>query len=154
MKKLLLVCIILLFQSYTVLFGQTEEATGNLKGTVTWQYNSYVGTKPDVGASIYLIKESQEDISKFKVIANGYGNYEINDVPVGNYFVVIISYKTTSDPKTWHTKISGNISSVLSADNLSRLDTYISLHKYYVVEIKIKENKTVDVSYDFGNTYL
>ena len=37
---------------------------GNVTGLITWQYNDYVGTKPDVGAKVMLIPlnhKPQED---------------------------------------------------------------------------------------------
>ncbi|MCX6160839.1 MAG: hypothetical protein NTV87_05820 [Ignavibacteriae bacterium] len=152
MKKLLLVTFIILLQSYGILFGQTESATGNIKGTLTWQYNKYVGTKPDVDALVYVIKEFQEDIRQYKTRANGYGNYEINDIPVGNYFVVLISFNTTQNPKEgiyW-----GKLGASLSDKQKEHLRNMgLGDWKYKIIEIKIKENKTVDVSHDFGNTY-
>ncbi|WP_244297227.1 hypothetical protein [Brevibacillus antibioticus] len=33
---------------------------GSLKGTITWQYNDFVGTKPDVNARILLISKGYD----------------------------------------------------------------------------------------------
>ncbi|CAI8980232.1 hypothetical protein EMIT07CA2_60246 [Brevibacillus sp. IT-7CA2] len=77
---------------------------GALKGTITCQYNDFVGSKPDVNAKILLIrtdfdKNTITDVEEgvfaiglvpknsglFALKANGYGNYEIGNLPAGEY---------------------------------------------------------------------
>ncbi|MCU0372119.1 MAG: hypothetical protein MUE56_02600, partial [Ignavibacteria bacterium] len=148
------------------LFSQNEEQSGQIKGTVTWQYNKYVGTRPDVNATIILIPEDLKEGNYYFIIennsdvvqtipesehkiflakANGYGNYEINDVPIGEYFVLIISKKTTDDPKK-ETNLN-RLNKVLKQHNIDYLCALVSVHKYYLTNVTIKTNKTTDVSH-------
>ncbi|SDO14827.1 hypothetical protein SAMN04487897_1094 [Paenibacillus sp. yr247] len=148
--------------------------TGKLKGTVTWQYNNFIGTKPDVGAQIYLIPTdfdsdsiTESEAKLFTLIgsipentklnyvkANGYGNYELNSVPAGSYYVVIVSEKTR---RNLNENLSEYVTSVLKPlmkdwDNFSTFR--LKSNKHELKRIEIKTNETLDVSYDFGNTYF
>lgn len=106
---------------------EVSSDTGNIKGVITWQYNKYVGTKPDNGAIIYLfpdqpvnlihndeinifspimigstgITENTRMIEKktgiYIAIADGYGHYEIQDIPSGEYTTLIVSRETDRD---------------------------------------------------------
>ncbi|OUQ86797.1 hypothetical protein B5G50_19095 [Brevibacillus brevis] len=146
---------------------------GALKGTITWQYNEFVGTKPDVNARIYLIRTDfdkntitdEEEVvfaaglapknsGLYVVKANGYGNYEIGNLPVGEYHILVASAKT-------------NRNTDLPVDEypISKLKPYIRMwdefilmslmtNQYKVATITIEENQTLDFSHDFGNTYI
>ncbi|MED1946064.1 MULTISPECIES: hypothetical protein [Brevibacillus] len=146
---------------------------GALKGTITWQYNDFVGTKPDVNARIYLIRTDfdkntitdEEEVvfaaglapknsGLYVVKANGYGNYEIGNLPVGEYHILVASAKT-------------NRNTDLPVDGypITKLKPYIRMwdefilmslmtNKYEVATITIEENQTLDFSHDFGNTYI
>ena len=103
----------LLLISATLLFIHNQKP-GRLQGLVSWQYNEFVGTKPDVGAKIFLFptrphsKIKDEDVVSFALgiipeenkneyyfaKANGNGNYTISNVKPGNYLVLIISENT------------------------------------------------------------
>lgn len=158
--------------------GQVKASSnkkGNLKGTVTWQYNKVIGTKPDVGAKIYLIpekfnkssmtdkeakpfamlgsiSEDKKGILFFKT-ANGYGNYEINDIPVGKYVILIVSNKTTRNIHEPIDDYPKNLLMPLVNDWKDFEYFNLNLYKFTVGTIDIKENETIDESYDFGYTY-
>ncbi|WP_429845108.1 hypothetical protein [Brevibacillus sp. FIR094] len=146
---------------------------GSLKGTITWQYNDFVGTKPDVNARILLIrtdfdKNTITDVEEgvfaiglapknsglFAVKANGYGNYEIGNLPVGEYHIMVVSEQTTRNidlPVDEYpiTKLKPYIQKWDAFLSLSLMDK-----KYQVSTITIEEGQTLDFSHDFGNTYF
>ena len=148
---------------------------GNLKGAITWQYNYYVGTKPDVGAKIYLIPynykvgtlsedyESSfaigtpyEKYNLYVVEANGYGNYELNDINTGKYYLIICSEKTIrniSEPLEDDFMISEFIKPLFKDWDTVSLFMF-GIDKYDISTITIEKGKTKDYSYDFGFTYL
>ncbi|MGF9910489.1 hypothetical protein [Brevibacillus porteri] len=146
---------------------------GALKGTITWQYNDFVGTKPDVNAKILLIrtdfdKNTITDVEEgvfaiglapknsglFAGKANGYGNYEIGNLPVGEYHIMIVSEQTTRNimlPVDEYpiTKLKPYIQKWDAFLSMSLVDK-----KYHVATITIEEGQTLDFSHDFGNTYF
>lgn len=149
-------------------------AVGTLKGTVTYQYNKFIGTKPDVGAQIYIIptnfdyKAYKEDDFKLYIFAGiteginnlyyaeakGYGTYELTDIPVGEYLVIIVSENNTRNPDD-PIYLEDTLKPLIGAKNYEtfkkfRLD--FDKHKWEVVEIK--KDKTKDFSHDFGYTYF
>lgn len=151
---------------------------GTIKGTVTWQYNDYVGTKPDINAKIYLFSKSLKQLNlsdldfgnlsaigviptslKGKVFyaeANGNGYYQINSVPKGEYLIYIVSQKTTRDISDDNETnyIKGVMSQFIPdtyMDNFLLL-TKATMNKFYSDTIEIISNDSIDVSHDFGNT--
>ncbi|MBD8499458.1 hypothetical protein [Paenibacillus arenosi] len=70
-----------------------------MSGVITWQYNEVIGTKPDVGAKMVLLKPNPKEKYNVPLLAgsstgelvhgngvyeakaDGYGNYIINDIP-------------------------------------------------------------------------
>lgn len=94
MKKILF----FFFIAMTIL--SCTKKPGNLSGNVYWKYNNYVGNKPDSGSEIKLIAfdKTQKD-SIFKTTSDLNGNYTINDIPPGKYFLIIESKNTTDSPK-------------------------------------------------------
>jgi hypothetical protein len=148
---------------------------GNIKGTITWQYNRFIGTKPDVGANIFLIpvnfissKYSMSQLELFSMIgsipegsnlhyvkANGYGNYELTNVPIGKYIIVISSKNTTRDfqqPIDSYTEET--LVPILGSgyDKFKEFNLYLQKYNWSVIEIK--KNSTLDVSKDFGFTFI
>jgi len=94
MKKIYILILI----SFTIL--SCTKKPGTLTGNVYWKYNNYVGNKPDSGAKIKLITydKTQKD-SIFETTADLSGNYSINEIPPGKYFLIIESENTTDNPK-------------------------------------------------------
>jgi hypothetical protein len=145
---------------------------GNLKGSVTWQYNNYIGTKPDVGAKVFLIPEkfknnNYKDLELFSMgitipdksnlhfaKVNGFGGYEIQDVPVGKYWILISSKNTTRnmDETTSFKPILLPLFGAKEYKTFELFNLSYSKHEYELIEIK--KDKTLDFSHDFGNTYF
>lgn len=156
-----------------VVAGQQETkttATGRIRGTVTFFFNQYQGHKPDIGAEVVVtpgpvyISESstvvmvptllavdgkQYDVTAHTIV-DGSGNFELPDVPVGEYTLVIKSsnvrggfhFETvTTDKKGRPLKKAKTIQVVNQRDVLGRIMT---LHA------RVEAGKTDDESYDFG----
>lgn len=147
---------------------------GNLKGTITWQYNNFVGTKGDVGAKIFLIptnfnknKVTDNQADMFAMIgecpnnsglffgkADGYGNYIINNIPTGEYILLIVSAKTTrnfTEPIDLYTK--SLLTPVVKDYNKFEI-LNLSINKYNILKININKGDVNNFSHDFGNTFL
>lgn len=71
---------------------------GILSGNVFWKYNDYVGNKPDAGSSVKLYSITNKQI-KYETTTDVAGNYKIEDVVPGSYFLIIQSNNTTDSPK-------------------------------------------------------
>jgi len=147
--------------------------TGGVKGSVTWQYNNYIGTKPDVGAKIYLFRHSTKDkynnisaldinrfqrgrsfeeLGLFVATANGFGNYEIINLPADRYTVLLVSENTTRSPNTNMSAYKYLLDPMWNT--WEHFETiFLFKNKFNMEYVEIKEDKTLDVSYDFGNTY-
>ncbi len=89
---------------------------GSLTGVITYQYNKYIGTRPDVGAKILLVQTNHiptkndylnigmmrnykerpdlSDPTVYSVEADGMGNYYFDNIPAGEYYMLIESQKT------------------------------------------------------------
>jgi len=148
-----------------------EIKTGSIKGNITWQYNRYIGTKPDVGARIALIPKNLNrnlDNSFFAIMisqipqgkygiytakADGYGSYEIDDIPTGQYYLLIVSKQTTSD-MTIYAYDKQILTSLFSDKDWKSLELNLKLNKYDLNPIEIKKDKTLIESHDFGYTYF
>lgn len=148
--------------------------TGSLKGSVTWQYNDFVGTKADVGSQVFLIPigfkqknftKSQMDL--YSTIGsipaksnlqyakvNGFGAYEITDIPVGKYHIIISSKSTNRDMDS-PLSLEGTLKPLLGSTNYDAFFLFnLSYRKSQWSTIEIKKDKTIDYSHDFGNTYF
>ncbi|QWU14453.1 hypothetical protein SAMN04487895_101765 [Paenibacillus sophorae] len=151
----------------------TIVASGKLKGTITWQYNDYVGTKPDVGAEIYLIpvklkknslaisdfvkvadkKITAKSVGIYYTVANGYGNFEINNIPVGDYVIYVVSMKTLRDVLTPYNDETANKLLKPYIKNWNDfLKGSIQASKSVIDTMTVEKNQTIDFSFDFGNT--
>jgi len=74
---------------------------GTLSGNIYWKYNNYVGNKPDAGADIvlYSLDTARGDLH-FESSADVQGNYKIEKVSPGKYFLIIRSKNTTDCPES------------------------------------------------------
>jgi hypothetical protein len=72
---------------------------GSLTGNAYWKYNNYVGNKPDAGAEItlYSLDTVRGDL-KFEATADVQGNYKLDRIPPGEYFLVVRSENATDCP--------------------------------------------------------
>lgn len=95
MRLLLLLIFVMPYYSYAQM--------GSVSGNVFWKYNEYVGNKPDAGSSIYLYSLTDTTI-KFETKCDVMGNYKIEQIMPGRYFLIIKSYNTTQNP-IWFTPI-------------------------------------------------
>lgn len=161
---------------------KNEVGFATLSGTITYQYNNYVGTKPDVNSSIKVIRREiikpislrMDDIANwpsnyvgffgsdmsskmyagYDAKADGYGNYRIEKITPGSYLIIVISSKT---------QVGYSSEDMDFRTKQCLEDTYSFFedslkdfegHKLYCKEIKIEKNDNVTLSYDFGNTYF
>ena len=84
---------------------------GSVQGTVSWKYNDFVGSRPDVGAKVYLFSKnykenkgktylyssSRPDDGLYFQTVDKDGKYILNDIPTGSYYLLIVSENTNRD---------------------------------------------------------
>jgi len=153
--------------------------SGTVEGTITWQYNNFVGTKGDVGAKVMLFPENvrisaadfellQDGIPSaacvhryhlFTGTADGYGKVTIDALPLGSYHGIVYSAKTTrnlSAPFESYeaTELRSLIQGDVSDDALNS-SAWIHIFKWTVLsDIQVRKGQTTHFNHDFGNTYL
>jgi len=148
---------------------------GTIKGTITYKYNNYLGDRGDSGATVILFpsKSSVKNYDNARAClgitgsyesgimvaeCDGNGNYVFDNVPIGRYYVFIIS-NATNDGGAFNNKearnswIKGNFSDLLNDDNIKTLTTLIGYNKIYAENIDVLANRTHTVSKYFGTTY-
>lgn len=159
---------------------------GSVVGLVTWQYNNFVGTKGDVGATVALVpfnrKIEDADVESFdlalslglenKALASKYGTHfgkcdgvgavNIDGVPEGKYFALIISQSTYRDYHSDLSKLDTDILQFLfsSSSALTQFvgsmpdhPTSILLHKWAVEMVTVRPDAVSHLSHDFGNSH-
>lgn len=153
---------------------QVSAGHGNIKGTITWQYNKVIGTKGDVGAVIILIPANynpsnltQEDLKEFygnykapantgiyTIRANGYGYYELNSIPTGNYVIFVSSANNFRDRSK---PIDQNTINLIQP-RVKNWDffklVFLGGRSYKCEKITIDKDRTLDYSHDFGYSYI
>ncbi|MBR2569810.1 MAG: hypothetical protein IKE34_11585 [Paenibacillus sp.] len=149
-----------------------QTGTGSMKGVVTWQYNDDVGTKPDVGARVALIKwkpkqkyddkifgltlastDSLEKQGIYSAKADGYGNYILDNIPEGTYLCIIRSEKTMSD-LTMEDETKKAIDELFAAETSENLKRHLMTKKHVLEIVEITEGEAFTYSHDFGYTYF
>lgn len=93
MKKIILITTI----TFLTLTSCTKKP-GIFSGYIYWEYNDYVGDKPDAGSKIKLYSITNKEI-QFETTADASGNFKLEDIPPGEYFTIIQSKNTTDSPK-------------------------------------------------------
>jgi hypothetical protein len=136
---------------------------GRVKGTLTYFFDFHVGTKPDTGSKVWLVKgraeipanqifigsstalgtsgnPEQYNAIKYS-IADENGNFELLDVPTGQYTLVMQSAHTkgTLNEKKWNFFGRGNGRN--PRDSNGRIE---------FLNLLIKAGETADASKDFG----
>lgn len=91
-KFTFLSCVILLTS-----INQINAQTGAISGNVFWKYNNYVGNKADAGSEVVLIQLTNPAI-RHKTKCDLQGNYKIEGIIPGRYFLQIKSQNTKQDP--------------------------------------------------------
>lgn len=91
-KVSFLSCVLLLIS-----VNQINAQTGTVSGNVYWKYNNYVGNKPDAGSEVALMQITNPAI-RHKTKCDIQGNFKIEGVTPGRYFLQIKSQNTKQDP--------------------------------------------------------
>lgn len=129
------------------------------------------GNRGDTGAKIFAINidihEPVDNLIDFNAEqgtngiyiteADGTGNYEINKLPIGDYYVFIVSKNTSSSSNNLPVYASSSFSSEISQKEWLSIQTAIKnvafLRSVKVFEnIIINENEEKTLSHDFGLT--
>jgi hypothetical protein len=141
--------------------AQTPEP-GRVKGTLTYFFSFQVGTKPDAGSKVWLVKGraeipadqnlvatstalgtsgNPEQYNAFKYsLADENGNFELLDIPPGPYTLIMQSAHTKGTLKE-KTHIFGKGNSRSPRDRNGRVES---------LNLLIKPGETADASKDFG----
>lgn len=152
--------------------AKPSAAPGKVEGTITWQYNNFIGTKGDVGAHVFLVRKpfdqttahldptkgkefsgglitvSDEDHGLFGAEADGFGKYSFDAVPPGEYAVFVFSSKTRPGPDDVYTN-------ACKQEFGTFFQSFVfALAKSYCTSVTVKSAGTSTVSHDFGNTYF
>lgn len=180
-------------QSSSAQSRQTE--SGRIKGTLTYFFNANDGNKPDTGSQVWLVKGhidipsdwffggGENDVLTYKelvagspgykyevlkhTVADGNGNFELPDVPVGEYTLVIQSKHTRNSFSPPLPPMSENEKkeyvAALKADRSEEGSlkymgyfTGVSYSKrdrngrLNVRDVSVKASQTADASVDFG----
>jgi hypothetical protein len=74
---------------------------GSLTGNAYWKYNNYIGNKPDAGTEVilYSLDTIRGDL-KFETTTDVQGNYKIDRIPPGEYFLIVRSKNATDCPES------------------------------------------------------
>ena len=142
--------------------------TGKVTGTVTYKYNNYVGNKADTGAKVILVSKSVTSLPDslglgltyslpegcYGVKVDGTGNYTFDNVPVGEYYLVIISQNTNekSDSVTGIGSWGGTYS-LFTKEGKENALLSAKIYKTRTTSITVFDGQTTTYSYDFGITY-
>lgn len=93
----------LLDKDFKVTKSLSKSINGNyssLSGNVSWEFNDYVGNKADAGADILLISlDTIRGELKYESTADLQGNYKIENVLPGSYFLIVKSENATDCPE-------------------------------------------------------
>ncbi len=109
---------------------------GALTGNVFWKYNDYVGNKADAGAKIILYSlDTIRGNLKYETTADVQGNYKIEKILSGRYFLVVNSENTNDCPVS-HLKMFDIYSSAIKQIFGFNLENY----KKQFTEINNLEN--------------
>lgn len=154
-----------------------DEKYGKLSGNLTWQYNKAIGTKPDVGAKAIIIPKNFERTDDMYLLkldaltlsfnnygiysakADGYGKYIIDDIPIGDYYILLVSQNAHNDLSIREDLIvnfraQSELKDLFGADIYSKMESSLKLYKHAFDTVTIKEDKETVKSYDFGYSYF
>lgn len=137
---------------------------GSIEGTITWQYNKFVGTKGDVGAKVILVRSPVADSLQrlgdperagltlgvvmseqpgviYGIAVDGFGHFAREGLASGDYKAYVISGQTTPSPDDNYTNSC--------AEDLKLFKT----HTIYCTSVTITPGSKTELVHDFGNTY-
>lgn len=149
---------------------------GTVKGNITWQYNKFIGTRPDTGANVFLVpldynikgggnedfamtKDPKGHNNVYRVEVDGMGQYCFDNIPSGNYRIVVISWKTTSgfrfkDEYGWRQMVHKYVWKFFTPDEFLTFADMVGYKNITCEDIKIENGQTTTYSHDFGYTYI
>ena len=143
--------------------------TGKVTGTVTYKYNNYVGNKADTGALVILVSKSVTSLPDslglglisglpegcYGKKVDGSGNYTFDNVPIGEYYLIIVSKNTNEnmDRVTGYGSWGGAYS-LFSDKGKENALLNAKVYKTRTTSITVSDGQTTTYSYDFGITYI
>ena len=102
-EKVKMTVTFLLDKELKVTKSLSKSINGNyssISGNVSWKYNDYVGNKADAGSEVLLISmDTIRGVLKYESTADLQGNYKIENILPGSYFLVIKSKNATDCPE-------------------------------------------------------
>lgn len=143
--------------------------SATLKGNITWQYNRVIGTKPDVGATVILFPINNKATTSAELVkvmdgkipastlgiyhanVDGYGTYELNNLPAGKYVALYTSLKTLRDYKQPIDATKAKLLPYIS--NVETNPLGLTLFNHMIVDVQLKDNEQKVISKDWGYTY-
>lgn len=144
--------------------------TGSISGNITYKYNDFVGNKPDTGAVVFLIasnitslpcsiamgmtNEVKDYEGVYATEVDGSGNYILNNIPIGDYHVILISKNTNSFDFGGGAKYWGPIYNMFSDDDKLFADASAGAYKVKYATATITDGTTTFLSHDFGITFI
>ena len=143
--------------------------TGKVTGTVTYKYNNYVGNKADTGAIVILVSKNVKSLPDslglglisslpegcYGVKVDGTGNYTFDNVPVGEYYIVIISNNTNENmSKVTGYGSWGGTYTLFTDKGKENAILNAKVNKTRTTSITVSDGQTTTYSYDFGITYI
>ena len=142
--------------------------TGSVTGNVTYKYNNYVGNKPDTNSTVFLISKNVTSLPDsmawgwtfglenydgvYATEVDGSGNYIFNNIPVGDYYIVIISENTNSGFSSGKIFWGASVYNMFSEEAKENADSTCRMHKIKSSSVKVQDEKTTTFSHDFGIT--
>lgn len=144
--------------------------TGSISGVITYKYNDFVGNRGDTGAKILLVQTNHlptfsdflnigamsttgDDPTVYTTIVDGTGHYQLDNIPAGEYYLVIESKETKEsyDIQLIDRKIIRELFTGKVSDEAIR---YLELGdgKKIIKTINIQENQTFRLDKDWGIT--
>jgi len=146
---------------------------GSVTGMVTWQYNESIGTKPDTGADVLLVQTNHAptaddsysllvfsgllDDTIYSAEVDGSGNYYFNNIPTGEYYIMIKGKNTNESPSMQNINIAsmrGYLNGKFSEEALQNLELNIKLYSFEMKKITVKPNQTERISVDWGYNFI
>ena len=165
-------------------YVQVMESYGTVSGNITWHYNQYRGYVPDTGARVFLFptdksaaKYTTSDYTDFLypenranqfrdkkiycAVADGNGNYTISNIPVGEYYVVIISkncksegwFEADNKDDFYALVASGMSEGYLNKATINALARSVQWNEYDRQITNVFKNQTTTVNNAFPYTY-
>jgi len=144
---------------------------GNLSGTITWKYNDFVGHRGDNGSCVWLISKNVDSIPDtlveydeletktdeikgyyYATVADGNGNYSFDNIPVGDYYIVVKSNNTNNRSYCDIDECFGPAGEKFSSE-IKEIKKNFSIMKYTNSSVTIYEGQTATFSHDFGITW-